>query len=157
MKPARVVSVVLTAVIAGVVGWLVLRAWLDSGHEPLPLPWTAVAGTLGLAVAVIAAGLPVRRWQQGRRDHAFDPLVAARTVVLAKAAAYGGAVLAGWYAAQAVTILPDVVGARRTRLLLASLAFLSACAVSVAGMVVQRWCRLPHDDEDQEGDRDDAA
>jgi hypothetical protein len=57
--------------------------------------------------------------------------------VLAKAAAYGGAVLAGWYAAQALTILPDVVGARRTRLLLASLAFLAACCVSVAGMVVQ--------------------
>jgi len=158
VKPARATSVILTGVVAGVVGWLILRAWLDNGHEPLPLPWTAVAGTLGLVVAVIAAGLPVRRWQQGRRDHALDPLVAARTVVLAKAAAYGGAVLAGWYAAQALTILPDVVGARRTRLLLASLAFLAACCVSVAGMVVQHWCRLPPpDDEDQEGDRDDAA
>jgi Protein of unknown function (DUF3180) len=157
VKPARATSVVLTAVVAGVVGWLVLRAWLDNGHEPLPLPWTAVAGTLGLVVAVIAAGLPVRRWQQGRRDRALDPLVAARTVVLAKAAAYGGAVLAGWYAAQALTILPDVVGARRTRLLLSSLAFLAACGLSVAGMVVQHWCRLPPTDEDQQGDRDDAA
>lgn len=158
MKPARWPSLVLIALVTGVVGWLFLHAWTGNGHEPLPLPWTAVAGTVALAIAVIAAGLPVRQWQRGHRDRDLDPLVAARTVVLAKAAAYGGAVLAGWYAAQALSILPDVVGARRIRLLLAVLAFLAACGVAAAGLVVQHWCRIPPSDEDQRGNhRDDAA
>jgi uncharacterized membrane protein YgcG len=110
------------------------------------LPWTAVAGTAALAVAVVAAGLPVRRWMTGRRDAPLDPLVAARTVVLAKAAAYGGALLAGWYAAQALVIVPDLVGVPRTRFLLATGAAAAAIAVCAAGFVVQRWCRVPPDD-----------
>jgi hypothetical protein len=69
-------------------------------------------------------------------------------VVLAKAAAYAGAALAGWYAAQALVIVPDVVGVRRTRFALAVLATLAAVAVSGAGFVVQRWCRVPPDDEE---------
>ena len=117
MKPARVASVVLTAVIAGVVGWLVLRAWLDSGHEPLPLPWTAFAGTLGLAVAVIAAaGCRCGAGSRAVATTRSTRWCAARTVVLATAAAYGGAVLAGGTPREAVRSCPTWVGARRTRL-----------------------------------------
>ena len=146
MTPARVRTALLAAVVVAVVGWAVLRAWTGGGTY-LPLPWTVVAGTVLLAAGVLGAGWPVRRWTSGRRDRPLDPLVAARTVALAIAAAYGGAVLAGWYAAQGLVILPDVVGARRTRLVLAVAATLAAVGVSVAGFVVQRWCRLPPDDE----------
>lgn len=147
MTPARVRTALLAAVVVAVVGWAVLRAWTGGGGTYLPLPWTVVAGTVLLAAGVLGAGWPVRRWTSGRRDRPLDPLVAARTVALAIAAAYGGAVLAGWYAAQGLVILPDVVGARRTRLVLAVAATLAAVGVSVAGFVVQRWCRLPPDDE----------
>ena len=72
--------------------------------------------------------------------------------MFAKAAAYGGAVLIGWYAAQALAVLPDIVGARRTRLLMAALCFLAAVGVAGAGLLVQRWCRLPPgEDEDESG------
>ena len=147
MTPARVRTALLAAVVVAVVGWAVLRAWTGGGGTYLPLPWTVVAGTVLLAAGVLGAGWPVWRWTSGRRDRPLDPLVAARTVALAIAAAYGGAVLAGWYAAQGLVILPDVVGARRTRLVLAVAATLAAVGVSVAGFVVQRWCRLPPDDE----------
>lgn len=147
MTPARPWPAVLAAVVVTALGWAGLRLWTRSGGTYVPLPWTAVAGTAALALVVLALGTPVRRWVSGRRDHALDPLVAARTVVLAKAAAYGGALLVGWYAAQALVILPDVVGARRTRLVLAALAAVASLGVSVAGFVVQRWCRVPPDDE----------
>lgn len=147
MRPARIGAAALVALVVAVLGWVGLRVWSDGGAGYLPLPWTAVVGTVLLAVAVVAAGLPVRRWVAGRRDAPLDPLVAARTVVLAKAAAYAGAVLVGWYAAQGLVILPDLVGARRTRFLLAVLAVLAAVGVSVAGFVVQRWCRVPPDDD----------
>ncbi len=146
MTPARVSTAAVLGIAVAVLGWAGLRIWTRSGGTYVPLPWTAVVGTAMLAVAVVAAGLPVRRWMSGRRDRPLDPLVAARTVVLAKAAAYGGALLAGWYAAQALVILPDLVGTRRTRFVLAVAATLAAVGVCVAGFVVQRWCRVPPDD-----------
>jgi len=150
VSPARASTAALLAGVAVVVGWLGLRLWTRDGAY-VPLPWTAVVGTALLAVAVLAAGLPVRRWVTGRRDRPLDPIVAARTVVFAKAAAYGGPLLAGWYAAQALVVLPDLVGVRRTRFLLALLAALAAVGVSVAGFVVQRWCRVPPDAGDRQG------
>jgi hypothetical protein len=151
VRPARVSSAVLLAVVVAALGWLGLDRWTRGGGTYVPLPWTAVAGTAALAVAVVAAGLPVRRWVTGRRDRPLDPLVAARTVVLAKAAAYGGALLAGWYAAQALVIVPDLVGVRRTRFLLAVAATVAAAGVAAAGFVVQRWCRVPPEDDDPDG------
>jgi len=153
--PARIGQVLLIAVASTAVSWLLLDAWAGSGGEPLPLPWTAVAGTAALAIAVVSLGVPVRRWVSGRRDRPLDPLYAARAFVLAKAAAYGGAVLTGWYAAQALALLPDIVGNRRTTFVLALLAAGAAVAISVAGLVVQRWCRVPPSDDDETPDDDD--
>jgi len=148
MTPARVVPALLIALVSVTICWVVLDIWTGSGGNPLPLSWPAVVGTVALVAVVIAAGLPVRKWVHGRRDRALDPLVAARTAVLAKASAYGGAALVGWYLSQALLILPDLVGARRERFVVALLAALAAVGVSVAGFVVQHWCRIPPDDDD---------
>ncbi len=152
MTPARPLTLLVVGIAVTVLGWLALDTWTGRGGEPLPMPWAAGVGTLALAVAVMAAGLPVRRWVAGRREQPLDPLVAARTVVLAKAAAYTGATLAGWYSAQALVTLPDLVGARLTRLLVAAGAALTAVALAAAGLVVQRWCRVPPDDGDERPD-----
>lgn len=160
MKAARPGTAALIAAVTGAVGWYGLKVWEDSGGLAPPVPWTALAGMVALAVAVVAAGLPVYRWRSGRRETRLDPLVAARTVVFAKAAVYGGALLAGWYAAQAFVVLPDVIGARRTRLVLAGLSAVAAVAVVAAGFLVQHWCTLPPRDEDdqpKEQDRPGAA
>ena len=148
VRPARIRTAVSLAAGSLALGWTGLDWWARDGREPLPLPWTAVVGTAALAIAVVAAGLPVRRWLRGGAPAPVNPLVAARTVVLAKAAAYGGAILAGWYGAQALEVIPDLVGARRTRFTLALLAAASAIAVSIAGLVVQQWCRVPPGDDD---------
>lgn len=154
MKAARPGTAVLIAVVTGAVGWYALRLWESSGRLAPPVPWTALAGLVALAVAVVASGLPVRRWRSGARQTRLDPLVAARTVVFAKAAVYGGALFAGWYAAQALAVLPDVVGGRRTRLVLAALSAVAGVAVVAAGFLVQHWCTLPPGDEDGQKDQD---
>lgn len=152
MTPARPLAAALVGVLVGIVGWALLSSWSARGGEPPPLPWTAAGGTAALALAVVAAGRPVRRWVQGRRSRPLDPLVAARIAVFAKAAVYGGAALGGWYAAQASLLLHDLVGERRTRLVIALSALAAAIALSVAGLVVQRWCRVPPDDRSGPGD-----
>jgi hypothetical protein len=140
--------VLLIGLVATAASWFGLDTWESRGGLGPPLPWTAALGTLVLAAGVIAAGLPVRRWVLGRRERALDPLTAARTVVLAKAAAYGGAALAGWYAGQGLVLLPELVEVRRTRLVVAGICALAAIVLMATGLVVQRWCRVPPSDDD---------
>ena len=151
MTPARISTALLITLVSVAVCWVGLDIWTGSGGNPLPLSWSAVVATVALVAVVIAAGLPVRRWVRGRRDRALDPLVAARTAVLAKASAYGGAALVGWYLSQGLLLLPDLVGARRERFIVALLASAAAAGVSVAGFVVQHWCRIPPDDDETPG------
>jgi hypothetical protein len=151
VRPAKIVTALLVALVAGVVSWVALNTWTGSGGNPPPLPWASVAGTAALVAIVIAAGIPVRRWVRGRRDRPLDPLVAARSAVLGKAAAYGGAVLTGWYLSQAALVLPDLVGVRRERLFVALVAAVAAVGLSAAGFVVQYWCRIPPSDDDDAG------
>jgi Protein of unknown function (DUF3180) len=137
------------AVAVGIVGWLVLDTWERTGHTALPMPWTAVAGQVVLAGVVLATGLDVRRRVAVRAGRALDPLRAARIAVLATAAAYTGAVLAGWYAGLAASIAPDLVGERRSRLVLALAASVAAALLSGAGVLAQRWCRVPPKEDDR--------
>ena len=144
MTPARIVTAVLLGLVSATVCWVALDLWTGTGADSPPLSWAAVAGTALILVLVIGAGLPVRRWVRGRRERMLDPILAARTAVLAKTAAYRRAVL----------VLPDLVGARRHRFVLGLAAAALAVGVSVAGFVVQRWCRIPPDDDDLDGPKD---
>lgn len=156
MTPAKIWTAFLTSVVATAVGWVALDTWTGSGHNPLPLGWAAVAGTIALVAGLLGAGLQVRAWVRGQGNGRVDPLIAARIAVLAKAGAYGGALLVGWYLSQALDIYPDLVGARRTRFLVALVATASALALSAAGFVVQHWCRVPPGDDNAPGSGEDA-
>jgi hypothetical protein len=145
--------VALLAVGVAVVTWLVLRWWSSSGHELPMLPWST-PGVMGLlAVAVLVVGWPVRRWTRGHRTEPLDPLRAARTVVLAKAAQYAGALLAGWYAGQVAVIVPSLdVEPRRDMLVRALVSVLAALLVWGVGWLVERFCRV-----DRHGDAADGT
>jgi ABC-type branched-subunit amino acid transport system permease subunit len=150
MSHTRLRTLLVVAVLVGVATWSALRLVEASGGLPLPLPWTALGGMLVIALAVLVAGWPVRRWTRGDRSHRLDALRAARTVVLAKASAYSGAGLAGFYAAQGVLVLPHLqVEPQQDRLLRAGLAVLCAVVMVAAGLLVERWCRLPDDEDDR--------
>lgn len=159
MTSARPTTLTAVAVVVAVVTFSGVRLWESRGGTGLPIPWLAVAAMLLIAAAVVAAGLPVRRWNAGDRRQPLDPLRAARVVVLAQACALSGAVLVGWYAGQALVLAGDLgVEPRRERLVVAVVAVGAAAVVAVAGLVVQHWCRLPPDDDDSaDGDEDDEG
>lgn len=141
----------LLALAAGVAGagWLALMLWSSGGRELPTVPWSAPGVILVLAAVVLALGWPVRRWTHGHRDRPLDPLRAARTVVLAKASQYSGALLTGWYAAQVLVLLPTAdVAARRALLVRAGVSVLSAVLLWVVGWLVERWCRVDLTDDD---------
>jgi hypothetical protein len=147
VKPARVSSTVLTALVTAAVSWFALDLWTRQGGRLLPLPWFAAVAIAVVAALVLVLGWEVRRSVRGQRRTPIDPLFAARVVVLSKAAVFGGAVLAGWYGAQILVVLANASGLRRDRLLVAGATALAAVVLAVAGFVAQRWCRLPDDDE----------
>lgn len=149
VRPTRTRSLLLLAGLVTVVTWIALRWWTSAGNELPMLPWSTV-GVMGLlAVAVFVAGWPVRRWTRGRRTEPLDPLRAARTVVLAKAAQYAGSLLTGWYAGQVLVIIPSVdVEPRRDMLLRGVVSVAAAVLVWVVGWLVERFCRVDRRKDD---------
>jgi polyferredoxin len=147
VRPARASSAVLVAAVVTAVSWFVLDLWTRQGGRPPPLPWFTAVAIAVVAAVVAVLGWEVRRTVRGERSTPVDPLAAARVVVLAKAAVYGGAVFVGWYAGQALVLIPDVSVTRGERLLVAGITALAAAALAVAGLLAQRWCRLPPEDD----------
>ncbi|WP_242493808.1 DUF3180 domain-containing protein [Sanguibacter massiliensis] len=95
-------------------------------------------------------GWAVRRYTQGRRP-SLSGLRAARTLVLAQSAALTGAALTGWYLAHVLLVAGDLdVAALRGKALWAGLAALAAVTLTVAGVVVERWCRVRGSDGDDD-------
>lgn len=167
----RVGTVAWVASGATVVCALALRGWQWLGHELPVVPWLSVL-PLGMLVAlVLAAGWQVRRHTQHRfaaQRSAGQPVPPRRAgpgtmlspqrargaLVAAQAAALGGGALVGWYLAIALLHLPNVdVVSVRGLVLRAVVSAVAAGVLAVAGLVAQAWCRLPPDEDDEDGPR----
>jgi hypothetical protein len=134
----------------GLVSWLGWRLYLNAGHLLVPVSWVSAVLLVAMAVLVVSAGLPVRRFLRGEARKTLNPLRAARTLVLAQAAALTGAGVLGWYAAQAVHALADLdLPDYHTVLWRLLGACAGALTLMVAGMATQRMCRV-EPPEDQE-------
>lgn len=139
-------------VVVGLLSWLGWRLYLNNGHLLGPASWVSAVMIVAMAVLVVAAGLPVRRFLRGEARKSLSPIRAARTLVLAQAAALTGAGVLGWYAAQVAHALAelDLPGYRSLLWKLLALCFASAVLMT-AGMVTQRMCRV---DPPRDLDRD---
>ncbi|WP_344129304.1 DUF3180 domain-containing protein [Pedococcus bigeumensis] len=148
LRWSQLVSITL---VVGLVSWISWRLYLNAGHLLGPASWVSAVLIVAMAVLVVAAGLPVRRFLRGEARKTLSPIRAARTLVLAQAAALTGSAVLGWYAAQVAHALADVDLPGYRSLLWRLLALTAASLVLVAaGMLTQRMCRVdPPDDRDQ--------
>jgi hypothetical protein len=137
------------ALMVGLLSWLGWRWYLDAGHLLGPVGWVSAVLLVAMAVLVVSAGLPVRRFLRGEARKTLNPVRAARTLVLAQAAALTGAGVLGWYAAQAAHAIADLdLPDYRALLWRLLAACVGALALAIAGMATQRMCRVdPRDDE----------
>jgi uncharacterized protein DUF3180 len=147
LRTIRPLWLLVTALVAAAVGWAATQL-TNRASMPTPvLPLSSML-TMGLiAVATFLLGLRVLRWRTGKGNKALNPILAARTVVLAQACAYAGAVLLGWHAGILVDQLPTIALRSNLTVIWLALAMVGGGLVMVAvGLVVERFCRIPPED-----------
>ena len=159
VREGRGVSTRLVLLVGLVVtgfAYLGLRIWTGQGHVLPATSWGAVIVLVFMACGVFAAGLPVRRFLRGHAKKSLNPLRAMRTLVLAQSAALTGALVAGWYLAQVLVLLPDF-DIESVRTLVVRLAALAAGGVfmTIAGLLAQGMCRVDKLGDGDLGDHGD--
>jgi hypothetical protein len=151
MKPTRVSTLVVVAVVCAVVTWLVLRPLYQ--HLP-PLPWTGVPALLVAALVEAWMGRDLRARIAGRRGlKPAAPLFVSRMVALAKASSLAAAIVAG-IAAGFDVYLSGFLSASvpRQDALTAIVTFVAAVLLACAALFLEYCCRVPegpdHDPRD---------
>ncbi|MGH3328803.1 MAG: DUF3180 domain-containing protein [Streptomycetales bacterium] len=160
MTPTRPRALVLVTVVTAAVVFGVLRAW--DVFLPLPgVPSSAPVTLLLLAVVVVAVALSLRtrlRQQRERTPEAkpVNPLAAARAVVLGKSSSLVGAIVAGAYVGYAGYLLPDIeLGPYRARAIMCGFGVATAVLLLLAGLFLERVCRVPPSDREGNGAAED--
>ncbi|WP_026877694.1 DUF3180 domain-containing protein [Jiangella gansuensis] len=154
MQKTKIGSLIWAALVAIPIGWSISRV-IDavSGALP-PVPWVLPLLLLFLAIAVFAGARAVREWITERRfDNRIDALRVARSVALAKASEYFGAVVAGGYAGLgllAATMLDSPMG--RNRAILAGAVVVCAVVLTVAAVRLERAGEVPPPADEENGD-----
>lgn len=149
MTPTRIPSLVLAALVAGVLGF----ALAEAAYSDLPrLPVLAAVSLVLLAVTelamakVVSDRLAHRRRADGRpAGKALHPMQIARAAVLAKASSPAGALLAGGYAGLLLWTYPrrDEAPSFGEDAVASGASAAAAVLLVVAALVLERACRAP--------------
>ena len=144
----RVQTLVVVLAVTALLGYGVSLVVTRGGSLLQPPPWPAAVLLLVIGGLVVWLARPVRQHLRSGRRTSVDGLRAARTVVLAQAAALTGAAAAGWYLGQLAALLGGLeLVANQERLLPFGLSLLASVVMAVCGMVAQAWCRIDPEDE----------
>ncbi|WP_129841673.1 DUF3180 domain-containing protein [Streptomyces sp. RFCAC02] len=141
-----------------VLAWAVAGLWdsLDRTLPAVPLLAPVVLGMVAVVLLITALSLRSRlRAQRERRPDArpVDRLMAARAVLFGQASALVSALAGGVYGGFGLFLLIhrlDVAN-RRDQAVYAGLAVLAAAGVVAAALLLERVCRLPDGDDDEDG------
>ena len=151
MKPTRVSTLVVIAVVCAAAGWLLLRAVYT---KLPPLPWTGVPALLIAAAAEAWMGRDIKARIAGRPgSKPVQPLFASRMVALARASSVAAAIIAG-FAAGFTFYLAGSLNASTPRqdALTAVITFVAAIVLACAALYLEYCCRVPGNPEEPQPD-----
>lgn len=152
VRPTPPRALAIAAAIGGLAGWLLVVAANALGAVPPQVPWTAPA--VVLVIAALVGVLAYGTWQriQVRRDR-IEPQRAVAYLVLGKACALAGAMVAGGYFSFALLFVTRwEADAPRERVIRAGIAVVGGLAMMITGLWLERACRVPRRDEDDDLD-----
>jgi len=149
MRPTRISTLVIVAVVCALACWLLLR----SVYEKLPpLPWTGVPALLVAALAEAWTGRDLRARIAGRRGlKPAAPLFVSRMVALAKASSLAASAIAGLAAGFVIYLSGSLSAAvPRQDAVTAAVMFGAAVLLACAALYLEYCCRVPNaPDRDQ--------
>jgi hypothetical protein len=96
MTRTRATTLVILAVIGAGIGVLLQYALAALGSAKMRPEYSLGITVAVVGVAAVVAAIPVRRATRGKPENRVDPFYATSVVALAKSAAIGGALLAGF-------------------------------------------------------------
>ncbi|MEU5906308.1 DUF3180 domain-containing protein [Micromonospora sp. NPDC047467] len=151
MGPTRISTLVVAALAAAAVAWLLISSFYRGFPK---LPWLPVAALAALAVLEAYAAINTR----GRIDRKpgrdpVNPLMVARFVVLAKASALAGAIFAGFYAGLSGWLFIEPTRAASEDRPAAGGGLLASLALVGVALWLERSCRVPERPDDHEPDQ----
>jgi len=174
VKPTRISTLVIIAVVCAAVGWLILRAVYA---KLPPLPWTGVPALLIAAAAEAWMGRDLKARIAGRRGSGLEarrgsgqgargsggagrgggrgarsgpkpvePLFVSRMVALAKASSVAAAIIAGFAAGFDFYLAGSLTASTpRQDALTAAITFVAAVLLACAALYLEYCCRVPGD------------
>jgi hypothetical protein len=147
VRPTRASTLVALLLGVGALAWGALRIAESRGSALPALTWTAPTGVAVLAVVVAVTTVALRSRLRG--DRPPHPLGVARMAVLGKASAHVGPIVGGFYLGYLIVLLPGLeITSRRDRAVVAGAALLASALLTVAGLWLERTCRVRRDDPD---------
>ena len=139
--PPRALAV--AAIFGALSGWLIVAASNSFDLVPPQVPWTAPVGVLLIAGLVGVFAYTTHTRIQVRKER-MDPQRAVAFLVLGKASALAGALIAGGYLAFALMFVTRIdADAPRDRVIRSAVAVVAGVGLAVAGLLLERACRVP--------------
>ena len=151
LTPRR--ALVVAALFGGLAGWLVVVTAGALDLIPPRIPWSAPIGLVVFAALVGALAWSTHQRIQVRRER-MEPQRAVAFLVLGKASALAGALVAGGYVGFALNFLTRLDAASpRDRVVRSAVAVVAGLALMAGGLLLERACKVPGaDDDEQEPD-----
>ena len=150
-------ALVVATVFGGLAGWLVVVIANAFDLIPPEVPWTAPIGLILVAALVGALAYATHQRIQVRRER-IEPQRAVALLVLGKASALAGALVAGGYFAFALMFLTRLdAAAPRDRVIRSAVAIVAGVALCIMGLLLERACKVPTEpDEDADAGEGDG-
>ena len=148
ITPPRALAV--AALFGALAGWLIVAAANSFDLVAPQVPWTAPVGLFLIAALVGVIAYSTHQRIHVRRQR-IEPQRAVAFLVLGKASALAGALVAGGYLTYALMFITRLdAAAPRDRVIKSAVAAVAGVALAVAGLLLERACRVPKSDDEEE-------
>ena len=145
--PTRAGTLVVCCVVGGVLGFLIVPISERLTETAPRVEWTS-AGVLAIIAAIMFTLAYTTHRTIHRERRRMDPQRAVNLLLMAKAAALVGAVVAGGYLGFALHFIDQLdVDLPRERVIRALSAAVAAGLVMISGLLLERACRVPRGDD----------
>lgn len=139
----------VAAVFGGLAGWLIVVTANALDLLPPRVPWSAPIGLVVFAALVGALARSTHQRLQVRHER-MEPQRAVAFLVLGKASALAGALVAGGYFGFALNFVTRMDAASpRDRVIRSAVAVVAGVALMIGGLLLERACKVPDSDDDE--------